>query len=121
MSSLYSGIIPIIKQAAVEAVNSSQPVNFLFGKVINEKPVKIQITPKLVLEAGNLIIPETLTERSVNSNLSGSVSNSDGIRCYFNNPITIKIDNSLKNGDSVILARVQGGSKYLVVDRAVNT
>lgn len=119
MSSLYSGIIPIIKQAAVDAVNSSQPVNFLFGTVIGTNPLKIQVTPKLILESGNVIIPESLTKTSVSSTINGSVSSS-GKTFYFNNPVTITLDRSIKKGDSLILARIQGGSKYLIVDRAVN-
>ena len=91
MSSLYSGIIPIIKKAAVDAVNSTQPVQFVFGTVTSVSPTKVQVTPKLTLGAGNLVIA---------GRLSGS--------------------NSLEKGDSVILARMQGGNKYIVLDKAVN-
>lgn len=120
MSSLYSGIIPIIKQAAVDAVNSSQPVNFLFGTVISINPLKIQVTPKLVLESGNVIIPESLTKKSVNVTVSGRTGTNESHSHSVNIPVTVIMDNSLKNGDSLILARIQGGSKYLIVDRAVN-
>lgn len=86
---MYSGIIPIIKKAAVDAVNSTQPVAFFFGTVTSVSPLRIQIAPKLILGTGNLVLTNT-------------------------------VNNTLKVNDSVILARMQGGNKYLVLDKAVN-
>ena len=86
---MYSGIIPIIKQAAIEAVNSTQPVAIIFGTVTNASPLKVQVTPKLTLGKGNLVLTAT-------------------------------IKGQLKKNDSVILIRIQGGNKYLVLDKAVN-
>lgn len=86
---MYSGIIPIIKQAAIDAVNSTQPVAIVFGTVTSASPMKIQVTPKLTLGKGNLVLAS-------------------------------KVSGQLKKNDSVILIRVQGGNKYLVLDKAVN-
>lgn len=86
---MYSGIIPIIKQAAIEAVNSTQPVAIVFGTVTSTSPIKVQVTPKLSLGKGNLVLTGT-------------------------------IKGQLKKNDSVILIRIQGGNKYLVLDKAVN-
>lgn len=107
MSSLYSGIIPIIKQAAIDAVNSTQPVQFVFGTVTSVSPLKIQVTPKLTLGAGNLVVVGSLSKQSTTTTVNGS-------------KVTVTFDNSLKKNDSVILARMQGGNKYLVLDKAVN-
>lgn len=120
MSSLYSGIIPIIKQAAVDAVNSTQPVNFVFGTVTSTSPLKVQITPKLTLGSGNLIVAGSLSKKSVKVTVSGNTGTTESHNHAVSIPVTITIDNSLKKGDSVILARIQGGNKYLVLDKAVN-
>lgn len=117
MSSLYSGIIPIIKQAAVDAVNSTQPVQFVFGSVISVSPLKIQVTPKLTLGAANLVIAGNLSKQSVKVTVSGTTDKADNHTHKFSVPVTVTIDNSLKKGDSVIMARVQGGNKYLVLDK----
>lgn len=106
MISLYSGIIPIIKQAAIDAVNSTQPVQIVFGMVTSESPLKVRVNPKLILGKGNLVVAGSLSKKSVSVNLpeaSGSV----------------KIDNTLKKGDPVIMLRIQGGNKYLVLDKVV--
>lgn len=86
---MYSGIIPIIKQAAIDAVNSTQPVAIVFGTVTSASPIKVQVTPKLSLGKSNLVFTGT-------------------------------IKGQLKKNDSVILIRIQGGNKYLVLDKAVN-
>lgn len=107
MSSLYSGIIPIIKQAAIEAVNSTQPVQFVFGTVTSTSPLKIQVTPKLTLGAANIVLSRSVSKYNVKATINGTTS-------------TITINNSLAKGDSVILARMQGGNRYLVLDKAVS-
>ena len=107
MSSLYSGIIPIIKRAAIDAVNSTQPVQFVFGTVTSVSPLKIQVTPKLTLGAANLVVCGTLSKKSTTTTVNGT-------------KVTVTFDNSLKKNDSVILARMQGGNKYLVMDKAVD-
>lgn len=87
---MYSGIIPIIKQAAVEAVEASQPVNITFGLVTSVSPLKVQVTPRLVLGKNALVMTRTANS----SNLS--------------------------KGDKLILVRVQGGQSYIVLDKAVS-
>lgn len=106
MGSVYSGIIPIIKQVAIDAMNSTQPVQFVFGTVTSVSPLKIQVTPKLTLGKGNLVLAESLSKKSTTTTVNGS-------------KVTVTFDNSLKKNDSVILARMQGGNKYLVLDKAV--
>ncbi len=179
---MYSGIIPIIKEAAVDAVNATQPVQLMFGTVISAKPLKVQVTPKLILLEGNLVLAGSLTKKEIKFNVTGNTEKIDNhthtisvtvenggehqhrivastksadshshdmdVKTYtldanfegehrhtasgwaelngghshdVNIPVTITIDNSLKKGDSVILARMQGGNKYLILDKAVNS
>ena len=120
MSSLYSGIIPIIKQAAIDAMNSTQPVQFVFGTVNEIEPLEIQVTPKLILKEANLVLAGAISKKTVNITVSGNTGSTDGHRHSVSIPITITYDNSLKKGDFVILARMQGGNRYLVLDKAVN-
>lgn len=88
---MYSGIIPIIKQAAVDAVNASQPVHITFGTVYSVSPLKVQITPKLILDINALTLTSTVAQYSLNK------------------------------GDTLVLLRAQGGQNYVVLDKAVNS
>lgn len=116
---MYSGIIPIIKQAAVDAVNASQPVNIVFGTVTSVSPLKVQITPKLVLGKDNLVVAGSLKATSLTFSDSGQTGSADGHSHSFNTSDTVTLDNSLKKGDSVIMLRVQGGQQYVVLDKVV--
>lgn len=120
---MYSGIIPIMKQAAIDAVNSTQPVTILFGQVISEddEPLKIQVNPKLILEDkyDHLIVPELLTKRKIKVEVKGNTDSTEGHSHPVNGTFEITIDNKLKKEDYVILLRLVGGNKYLILDKAV--
>ena len=86
-------LVEAVKQAALEAVESKDPMSFRFGKVVKVSPLEVWIDQKLTVPESALI-------------LTGMVSK-----------ITT-LDNSLKVGDQVILIRVDGGQKYIVLDKA---
>lgn len=82
-------LIDLIKTVAVKAVEATNPVNVLFGTVVSETPLEIQIHQKLKLTEEFLVI----TERATQVNL--------------------------KHGDKVVLLRVQGGQQFVVLDKVV--
>ena len=79
--------LKIVKKAAVDAVNAEKPVNVCFGKVVGTSPIEISVEQKMTLGAAQLILTNTVK------------------------------DNTLLVGDSVCLLRMQGGQKYVVVDK----
>lgn len=119
---MYSGIIPIIKQAAIDAVESTHPVAVLFGKVIKEDPVEIQVTPKLVLKEKHLIIPDSLTKKTFKKELveiKGKTRSAEDHSHTINDNFEVILDNRLKVGEYAILLRLTGGNQYLILDRVV--
>ena len=80
-------MIQTIKKAALDAVEASKPMNVLFGTVTSTKPMLVKIDQKLTLNQNFLLITKTAKELP------------------------------LVTGDSVILLRVQGGQKYLILDK----
>ena len=97
---MSTGILPIVKQTALEAVENSQPCDLRYGEVMSVNPLKVKITPLFTLPASLLIVPHSLTTYEVN----------------FNGMI-YTVDNSLKIGDRVALLRQQGGQAYFILDR----
>lgn len=83
------GMVDLIKATALKAVEASNPVNILFGTVINASPMEIEIHQKLKLTKEFLVMTET------------------------------SIRTGLKKGDKVVLLRVQGGQQFVVLDRVV--
>ncbi|AEV17647.1 MULTISPECIES: DUF2577 domain-containing protein [Geobacillus] len=82
-------LIDLIKTVAVKAVEATNPVNVLFGTVVSESPLAIQIHQRLKLTEEFLVV----TEQAEQANLKG--------------------------GDKVILLRVQGGQQFVVLDKVV--
>ncbi|MBU5485252.1 DUF2577 domain-containing protein [Clostridium sp. MSJ-11] len=109
------GMIDIIKKAGVDAVGANNPVNILFGEVLNVEDLKIKIDQKLILSKEFFIIPQSLTKYEIDLGHSHSYSN--GSTSKELNKIVIR--EGLKQGDRVLLLRVQGGQQYVVLDKVV--
>ena len=125
-------LLMTIKKAAVEAVEASKPTTLVFGKVISSSPLKVNVEQKMTLSAAQLVLTRNVT--NFKTTISGG-----NIKDYFyvgvepnvttepvvpphvhavgNIPITVH--NGLKVGEEVVLMRMQGGQKYLVMDRVV--
>ena len=93
--------VEAVKQAALEAVESKDPMRFCFGRVSKVDPLEIWIDQKLTVPESAII-------------LTGMVSK---ITCEAEGIGRITLDNSLKVGNQVILIRVDGGQKYIVLDK----
>lgn len=85
-----SELLNIIKKAGIDAVNNGSPCAVMFGEVTSEEPLKIKVDQRLVLGEKQLIFPAALQK----------------------SPLEI--------GDSVILLRMQGGQKFVVLDRILD-
>lgn len=97
-------LLESIKIASIDAINASKPVEIVFGIVLSIEPLKIDLEQKLTLSESFLIVPEEFTDRKINIVIDDEEKE-------------IEIKNSLKVDDKLILARVQGGQKYLVLSR----
>ena len=120
---------PFIKQLALEAVESSSPTKIVYGKVTKTNPLEIYVESKLTLkeEYGQIKLTRQVTDyeteitlidwqtesRSGGSEYDSFASHNHSI----NGKKRVKIHNSLKIGDTVILLRVQGGQVFIVLDK----
>ncbi|WP_097026183.1 DUF2577 domain-containing protein [Clostridium peptidivorans] len=109
------GMIDIVKKAGVDAVGAGNPVNIIFGEILSIEDLKIKIDQKLILPQEFFIIPENLTRYEID--LSHSHNYSNGSTSKELNKIVIR--EGLKQGDKVLLLRVQGGQQYVILDKVV--
>lgn len=126
-------LIEIIKQAAVEAVKASNPCAIMFGKVISTSPLKINVEQRLTLDESHLILTSNVRDYKTkisfdNPGIKNIVKNysMDDIpgtdyKLSYQQPIQndITVYNGLKMNESVMLLQIQGGQKYIVLDRVV--
>ena len=131
---MSTGLIKIIKQAAVEAVENGQPTDMRTGIVTKTNPLTIQVTPLFILQSSALIVPRHLTDYTVkvsfnwNSEYAGEHNHSctDGstdtepdhrhvVKSEREKELTVH--NALKVNDKVALLRQKGGQFYYILDR----
>lgn len=106
-----------MKKAGMQAVEASKPVNILFGKVISVSPLKINVEQKMTLGKAQLILTRNVTDYSLKANINFNTETSNSHTHKITGTKNITIKNSLVVGDEVVLLRMQGGQKYIVVDR----
>lgn len=107
-------MINIIKQAGIGAMKAQNPVHILFGTVIKANPLEVNVEQKFTLTEDFLVLTERLTcyEEKEHTHLSA-----DGETMPPSKPLIVRT--GLKNGDKVILLRVQGGQQFIVLDKVV--
>ena len=75
---MASGIIDIMKRAALEAEDSRQPCDLRFGTVTSTSPLKVQITNQFTIPASMLIVPKHLTDYTVTVSFNWNTENAGG-------------------------------------------
>lgn len=131
---MASGLIEIMKRAAMDANENSKPCDLRYGTVTAVSPLKIQITNQFILPESILIVPEHLTdyEREVtidwateNYTHTHTIGTPHGAGSCSSDTHThavkgkkkMTVHGALKVGDKVAILRQSGGQFYYVLDR----
>ena len=118
--------VELVKQAAVEAVDATKPVFLLFGEVISVSPLKIQVDQKSIYTEKMLVLTRNVTDFEVDMTVSHITENRAGgsgdpafasHNHEYKGKKKFKVHNALTVGDEVVLGRVQGGKRFVVLDR----
>lgn len=121
-----STLVRQIKQAAIDAVNENCPCEVIFGVVRSEQPLEINVEQKLTLGEDQLILCRGVVDYETYVTVSWETEKESGGSGYaafaehshnISGKKKILVHNALKTGEKVVLLRVQGGQKYLVLDR----
>ena len=132
----FVGFIEVVKKAALDAVKADKPTAVMFGKVISAAPLKINVEQKMTLESPQLILARNVTDHTIEMTVDhvteqetqhvhavsdtytggGSSQPTQHLHRYAGRK-KFKIHNGLVVGDEVILLQLQGGQKFLVLDR----
>ncbi|GIP18382.1 hypothetical protein J40TS1_40240 [Paenibacillus montaniterrae] len=93
-------LLNLVKQAAVDAVKASNPVALMTGTVIKDSPLEVKVDQRFTLTAAFLILPQSMQRKEII--IDGTV---------------YVISDGVQVNDNVLLLRVQGGQKYILLDR----
>ena len=121
-------MVELIKKIASESVGEGKPVSIRFGIVKQEKPLKIEVEQKLLLEEEHehLILTHLVKDYYVDmtvSHVTETRAGGSGFPMYESHDHDYKgrkkflIHNGLKMGEKVILLQLQGGQQFIVLDR----
>lgn len=121
-------------------LNSIKPADLFFGTVTNVSPLTIQIDQKHILTESFLILSNMVKDHAVDMTVSmqtvndaymnpshthtgnmGNPTDAGNLDVTHHHDIKgrkkIILHYGLKNGEKVILLRMQGGQRYMVLDR----
>lgn len=128
---MATGLIDIMKRAAMDANDASNPTDLRYGTVTKENPLEITVTNTFVLPEEMLIVPETLTDHEIEVTVASGYgwqtqpkSGGSGEASYASHQHDITVNkqflfvhSGLRVGDRVALIREHGGRKFFVLDR----
>lgn len=122
----FNDLVTSIKKASVEAVNASKPMNITYGKVVSVDPIKINVDQRLNLISKQLILTGNVKDFEVEMTIDhvteessggeGDLSFASHSHRYLGKKM-FTVHNGLKLGEKVIMIQVQGGQKFVVLDR----
>ena len=120
---MASELIPIIKKAALDAMDNKQLCDLRYGRVISTSPLKVKVTDQFVIPSSLLVVPQHLTNYKVKVNVDWTTKNNSAPETVephshgISGTKTMTIYNALQTGDKVALLRKQGGNSYFILDR----
>lgn len=100
-----TGWIENINKIALQAMEAGNPSDVVLGTVTKAAPLEIQIGPKTVLNARQLLLPRSMADYRQEMDIPGL------------GRVDATVRNSLKAGEKVLLIQKRGGQQFLVVDR----
>lgn len=110
-------LVKAVKRAALEAVESSKPVNVYFGRVVAVSPLQINVEQKMTLGSAQLVLTRNVTDYETEVTVEWETEKMDEHVHELTGKKQMKIHNALSAGDEVVLIRMQEGQKYIVIDR----
>ena len=114
-------LVRLIKQAAAEAVAAQKPADIRYGTVTGAEPLEILLEQRLTLGAAQLVLPQEMTDREVEieAQLETGEAGGDAHTHALSGRMKLKLLGGLKAGEHVLLLRVPGGQKYIVMGRVM--
>lgn len=104
---MLSELVEHFKKISKNTMEDANPVNILFGTVISNAPLQIDVEQRLLLGERQLVLCQNLTDYAIEAEINQET-------------VVMRMMNGLHPGDQVVLIRMQGGQKFFVMDRVVN-
>lgn len=125
-------MVEIIQQICKNAVEQEKPVHIWFGIVQTVHPLTVYVDQNITLKERELVLSRNVTDFQTEISFDnpaikqifttwdmGEEVESPPEKISFKDPIhhEITVYHALKPGEGVILMRIQGGQRFLILDR----
>jgi len=110
-------MLDIIKQASMNAFNASNPLDIEFGTVVDNVNLTIRINQKRILSKEFFIVPQRLTRYVKNLIHTHTCPHGTTSEALFK----LVIREGLLKDDNVILLKIEGGARYIILDKISET
>lgn len=128
-------LLNTLKAIAAQVNEDGKPTGIVFGTVIAETPLQIQINQSLIIDEDFLVLTHNVMDHYVDITVSHYTVNDAfldtthahphaGVNSFdshhmheYSGRKKIMIHYGLKSGEKVLMIRDQGGQKYIVLDR----
>ncbi|MCO1603659.1 DUF2577 domain-containing protein [Desulfosporosinus nitroreducens] len=115
-----ASLLDVIKTAGMDAVGATNPVTVMYGEVITVNPLSVMVDQRFTLTADFLMVPESMTLFEMDLNHVHPYTDNGSVRSTSEALAEkIVIRPGLKTGDKVLMLRVQGGQKFVILDKVV--
>jgi len=112
-------IVKSFKKAAKDAIEAADPTAIQFGIVKSASPLKIFVEQKKELTIAQLILTRNVRDYDIEMTVEHVTEVAEGHSHEYKGRKKFTVHNALKVGDSVMLLKMQGGQKYIVLDKEV--
>ncbi len=128
LASNFNELLALIKKIVIETLNSINPTHIVFGTVNTVGPLTVQLEQQEIIPKEMIVLARNVTNFKHDVSVDFSTENTSGGSSYssfesHNHKVTgIKTEevlHGLKVGDKVVMLQVQGGQRYVILDRVV--
>lgn len=113
-------ILLMIKQAAKDSFNAMDPSDVLYGTVESISPLRVRVDAKLLLEKVQLSLTRNVIDYDLEITVNHTTEVADGHTHGYVGRKVFRVNNALVEGEKVILIKVMGGQKYVILDKVVD-
>lgn len=113
-------ILKMFKRAAKEAIEAADPTAIEFGTVTSVSPLKILVEQKKELTNAQLVLTRNVRDYEIEMTIEHVTEEAESHTHEYKGKKKFTVHNALKLGDDIMLVKMQGGQKYIVLDKDVS-
>lgn len=110
-------LVETIKNIAVDASGAMKPFGHLIGTVVQSEPVEIRIDAQKVLKSRQIMLTDAVRDYAVEVECEFETEEFSGHKHTIRGIKKVKIKNSLKVGETVLILKCEGGQRHIVIGR----